>query len=90
MIEPSALPAIRRIINQVAGQRLGYTREELLRMQVKQLDAPEDAATINNARKFLEVQKEFSSFDKYIWQFVGGKPIVHKFKTIKPIPPDRG
>lgn len=32
-------------------------------------------AAIKNAQKFLEVQKEFGSFDKYIWQFVGGKPI---------------
>ncbi|HOB25242.1 MAG TPA: DNA-3-methyladenine glycosylase I, partial [Kaistella sp.] len=33
-------------------------------------------ATINNARKFQEVQKEFGSFSKYIWDFVGGKPVV--------------
>src|SRR5579863_704298 len=32
------------------------------------------AATISNAKAFLAVQKEFGSFDKYIWQFVGGKP----------------
>lgn len=44
------------------------------------------AATINNAQRFIEVQKEFGSFDKYIWQFVGGKPIVNKWKTIKQIP----
>jgi DNA-3-methyladenine glycosylase I len=44
------------------------------------------AATINNAQRFLEIQKEFGSFDKYIWSFVGGKPIVHKFKTLKQIP----
>ena len=43
-------------------------------------------ATINNAQRFLEVQKEFGSFDKYIWQFVGGKPKKNKFKTIKQIP----
>jgi DNA-3-methyladenine glycosylase I len=36
------------------------------------------AATISNARAFLAVQKEFGSFDKYIWQFVGGKPKVNK------------
>lgn len=35
-------------------------------------------AAVNNAKKFLEVQKEFGSFDKYIWGFVGGKPIVNK------------
>ncbi len=43
-------------------------------------------ATINNALRFLEVQKEFGSFDRYIWQFVGGKPIQHKFKSISEIP----
>ncbi len=43
------------------------------------------AATIQNAQKFLEVQKEFGSFDKYIWQFVGGKPVNNKIKTMKDI-----
>src|SRR5580704_16526464 len=33
------------------------------------------AAAINNAKLFLAIQKEFGSFDAYIWQFVGGKPI---------------
>ena len=44
------------------------------------------AAAINNAQRFLEVQKEFGSFDQYIWQFVGGKPIVNKWKTLRQIP----
>ena len=43
-------------------------------------------AAINNAKKFLEVQKEFGSFSKYQWQFVGGKPIVHKIRTLKDYP----
>lgn len=43
-------------------------------------------SAINNAKRFLEVQKEFGSFDKYIWQFVGGKPIKNKWKTLKQIP----
>ncbi|MFM7488106.1 MAG: DNA-3-methyladenine glycosylase I [Cytophagales bacterium] len=40
-------------------------------------------AAVNNARQFLKVQREFGSFDKYIWQFVGGKPIVNKLKTLQ-------
>lgn len=40
-------------------------------------------ATINNAQRFLEVKKEFGTFSKYIWGFVGGKPIVNKIKTPK-------
>ena len=35
-------------------------------------------ATIGNAKAFMEVQKEFGSFDKYIWQFVGGKTMVNR------------
>lgn len=44
-------------------------------------------AAVNNAKRFLEVQKEFGSFDKYIWQFVGGKPIVNSWKQLKGIQP---
>ena len=43
-------------------------------------------AAIRNARAFIEVQKEFGSFDTYIWQFVGGKPIDHKLASTKEIP----
>jgi DNA-3-methyladenine glycosylase I len=39
-----------------------------------------------NAQVFLAIQKEFGSFDKYIWSFVGGKPIVHSCRTMKDIP----
>jgi DNA-3-methyladenine glycosylase I len=44
-------------------------------------------AAVNNAKRFLEVQKEFGSFDKYIWSFVGGKPIINKPKSISQIQP---
>lgn len=44
-------------------------------------------AAVNNARRFLEVQKEFGSFDAYIWKFVGGKPIVNSIKSLKEIKP---
>lgn len=43
-------------------------------------------ATINNAQRFIEVQKEFGSFSKYIWNFVDGKPIVSHPKTLKEVP----
>jgi DNA-3-methyladenine glycosylase I len=43
-------------------------------------------AAINNAKRFLEVQKEFGTFDKYIWGFVEGKPIVHKPRDLSQIP----
>ena len=43
-------------------------------------------SAINNAKRFLEVRKEFGSFDTYIWQFVNGKPITNRFKSIQEIP----
>jgi DNA-3-methyladenine glycosylase I len=44
------------------------------------------AAAITNAQCFLQVQKEFGSFDRYIWQFVGGKPKKNRFRSLKQIP----
>jgi len=43
-------------------------------------------ATINNAQKFMEVQKEFGSFSKYIWGFVNHQPIINRPKTLKEVP----
>jgi DNA-3-methyladenine glycosylase I len=43
-------------------------------------------AAINNAKRFLEVQKEFGTFDRYIWGFVGGKPIRHRLRSFKEMP----
>src|SRR5262245_4139823 len=43
-------------------------------------------STVRNARAFLEVQKEFGSFDRYIWQFVGGKPLTNKWKSGSRLP----
>jgi len=43
-------------------------------------------ATINNAKKFLEAEKEFGSFSKYMWNFVEGKPIDGKHKSLKSLP----
>ena len=44
------------------------------------------AATISNAKAFLDTQAEFGSFDRYIWQFVGGLPSQNKFSSIKEVP----
>lgn len=43
-------------------------------------------AAIQNAVSFLAVQKEFGSFDSYIWRFVGGETIKNKWKTLEEIP----
>jgi DNA-3-methyladenine glycosylase I len=43
-------------------------------------------AAIRNAQAFLAVQKEFGSFNAYIWQFVGGRPIDHKLASMKEVP----
>lgn len=43
-------------------------------------------SAVTNARAVLEIQKEFGSFDAYIWQFVNRKPIRNRWKTLKQIP----
>src|SRR5438874_6192058 len=44
------------------------------------------ASTVANAKAFLAVQKEFGSFDAYLWRFVDGKPKVNAFKTMSDVP----
>jgi DNA-3-methyladenine glycosylase I len=44
------------------------------------------AAAIQNARAFLATQREFGSFDTYLWRFVGGRPRKNRWRTLKDIP----
>jgi DNA-3-methyladenine glycosylase I len=44
-------------------------------------------STVDNARAFLEVTKEHGSFDRYIWGFVGGEPIISRPRTLGEVPP---
>jgi DNA-3-methyladenine glycosylase I len=44
------------------------------------------AATIENAKRFLKVKKEFGSFDAYLWSFVGGKPIQNRWRVLTDVP----
>ena len=43
--------------------------------------------TVNNAKNFIKIQKEYGSFDKFIWQFTGYKTIKNRWKDVKQIPP---
>ncbi|MCI0513852.1 DNA-3-methyladenine glycosylase I, partial [candidate division KSB1 bacterium] len=43
-------------------------------------------AALQNAQQFLRVQQEFGSFDRYIWQFVDGKPVVNHWERLEEIP----
>ncbi len=43
-------------------------------------------ATINNAKRFIEVQEEFTTFDKYIWSFVDDKPIINHWEQMNQVP----
>jgi DNA-3-methyladenine glycosylase I len=44
------------------------------------------AATIENAKRFLEAKKEFGSFDAYLWSFVGGNPLQNRWRTLSDVP----
>lgn len=43
-------------------------------------------AAVMNAQAFLAVQKEFGSFDRYVWRCVGGKPRINRWKTLSQVP----
>jgi DNA-3-methyladenine glycosylase I len=43
-------------------------------------------AAVNNARCFLDVQREFGSFDRYVWAFVAGKPVVNRWRRMQEVP----
>ena len=43
-------------------------------------------SAINNAKQFIQIQKEFGTFDKYLWAFVNYKPLKNKFKTHSDLP----
>jgi DNA-3-methyladenine glycosylase I len=56
------------------------TNEKIIRNQLK------IRATINNARKFIEIREEFESFDRYIWQFVNHQTIHNRFTELSQLP----
>ena len=43
-------------------------------------------SAVNNAKAYLEVQREFGSFDRYVWTFVGGKPVQNRRRTLGTVP----
>jgi len=45
------------------------------------------SSAVNNARRYLDVAAEFGSFDRYIWQFVGGRPLRNTFTALSQLPP---
>jgi DNA-3-methyladenine glycosylase I len=66
-----------------------FTRKDVTRLMkdpgiVRHQQKVESA--ISNAKLVLEIQKEFGSLDKYLWQFVGGKPLVTRRKKLSDIP----
>lgn len=43
-------------------------------------------SAVTNAQQFLKVQEEFGTFDKYVWSFVGGKPIINDWNSMSEVP----
>ena len=75
----------------------GFDPEKIARYGRKKLDALmgdpgivrnrlKIASAVKNARAFLRVQREFGSFDAYIWQSVGGKPMRNRWRSLRQVP----
>ena len=60
--------------------------ERLLSTQGMIKNKAKIAAAVTNAQNFLPVQQEYGSFDRYIWQFVGGKTITPSFRSLSELP----
>jgi DNA-3-methyladenine glycosylase I len=43
-------------------------------------------SAVRNARGFLEIQSEYGSFDRYVWSFVGGRPIINRWESLRQLP----
>jgi DNA-3-methyladenine glycosylase I len=63
-----------------AGARRPHDLPGIVRNRLKIL------ASVRNARAFLDVQQEHGTFDTYVWQFVGGRPIINRFTRMGEIP----
>ena len=66
-----------------------YSRKEIRRLLADRgiiRNRAKIQGAITNARKVLEVQQEFGSFAHYIWQFVDGRPIRHRFRRLRELP----
>jgi DNA-3-methyladenine glycosylase I len=72
--------------SKIAGYDARKKRELLSNAGIVRNRLKIDAA-ISNAKVFLKIQKEFGSFDSYIWQFVGSKPRMNRRASLKDIPP---
>ncbi|MCL6554369.1 MAG: DNA-3-methyladenine glycosylase I, partial [Firmicutes bacterium] len=57
-----------------------YLRQGIVRNRLK------IEAAITNARRFLDVRAAFGSFNRYVWRFVDGAPVVHRFRSLREIP----
>ena len=71
----------------------GYTEEkivELINNPAIIRNKSKIRASVNNAIRFLEIVREFGSFNRYIWGFTGGKPVVNAWKNIGEIPAKTG
>ena len=71
----------RKIARYDARKKAALLRDEGIVRNRMKIDA-----FVANARAFLEVQREFGAFDRYIWQFVGGRPKVNRWKALGQIP----
>lgn len=43
-------------------------------------------AAVTNAQAYVAIQREFGSFDRYVWQFIGGKPVINRWKRLSEVP----
>jgi DNA-3-methyladenine glycosylase I len=80
----------RKALNNFDARKIaGYTEKDVARLMADPgivRNRLKIVSTIRNAEAFLAVQKEFGSFDAYLWRFVGGAPTDHRIDSLKNVP----
>lgn len=87
---PKRREAYREAFHQFDGQKVARMTDEELEILLHNPGIIRNRLKIfgtrQNARVFLEFQKEFGSFDAYVWRFVDGQPIINRWKTLSEVP----
>ena len=72
---PTAVASFDRKVKSTLLQNSGIVRNRL------KIDA-----AVTNAQAYVAIQREFGSFDRYVWQFIGGKPVINRWKRLSEVP----
>ena len=83
---PTAVPSGPRLVSSQTPSASAYQGYQILRRNGAVVAFEPNKIAVALMKAFLAVQKEFGSFSRYVWRFVGGKPLLNRRRSLKDIP----